>query len=92
MESNSQNTSVCSIPQQAMAKRTWFRNFLMHGFHFAVMMVVGSSIKDTQCGFKVWGMAWEEIQCCDVSIVHTDGHSACSAPVVHQPAPAALVF
>ena len=36
-----------------MAKRSVLRNFLMHGFHLLVMMVVGNQIRDTQCGFKV---------------------------------------
>lgn len=25
----------------------------MRGFHILVMMVIGDSVKDTQCGFKV---------------------------------------
>ena len=25
----------------------------MRGFHLLVMMVIGDSVKDTQCGFKV---------------------------------------
>ena len=29
------------------------RNFLMHGFHALVTMVVGNEIRDTQCGFKL---------------------------------------
>ncbi len=36
-----------------MAKRSAVRNFLMHGFHLLVLMVVGNQIRDTQCGFKV---------------------------------------
>lgn len=36
-----------------MAKRSAVRNFLMHGFHLLVMVVVGNQIRDTQCGFKV---------------------------------------
>lgn len=45
--------SRAHLEAQAVAKRTFLRNFLMHGFHFAVMMVVGSTVKDTQCGFKL---------------------------------------
>ena len=26
---------------------------LMRGFHLLVLMVIGDSVKDTQCGFKV---------------------------------------
>lgn len=33
--------------------RTAVRNFLMHGFHALVTMVVGNEIRDTQCGFKL---------------------------------------
>ena len=36
-----------------MAQRSALRNFLTHGFHLLVMLVVGSQIRDTQCGFKV---------------------------------------
>lgn len=43
---------VCS-QESATAKRSALRNFLMHGFHVLVMMVVGNQIRDTQCGFKV---------------------------------------
>ena len=38
---------------EAVAKRHWCRNLLMHGFHFCVLLVAGSGVKDTQCGFKV---------------------------------------
>ncbi len=40
----------CSIPP---IDRTPVRNFLMHGFHALVTMVVGNEIRDTQCGFKL---------------------------------------
>lgn len=42
---------------KAVAQRHWFRNFLMHGFHFLVTLVAGPGVKDTQCGFKVWPQA-----------------------------------
>lgn len=38
---------------KVVAQRHWFRNFLMHGFHFLVTLVAGPGVKDTQCGFKV---------------------------------------
>lgn len=38
---------------EAVAKRHWLRNFMMHGFHFLVLLVAGPGVKDTQCGFKV---------------------------------------
>ena len=38
---------------QAAVTRHPLRNFLMHGFHVLVMLVVGGAIRDTQCGFKV---------------------------------------
>lgn len=39
--------------EASKAKRTWLRTLLMHGFHFLVALVVGRSIRDTQCGCKV---------------------------------------
>lgn len=39
---------------KAVAQRHWFRNLLMHGFHFLVTLVAGPGVKDTQCGYKVW--------------------------------------
>lgn len=42
-----------SCLKQAQVTRHWLRNFLMHGFHVLVMLVVGGAIRDTQCGFKV---------------------------------------
>ncbi|CAG9463938.1 unnamed protein product [Pedinophyceae sp. YPF-701] len=38
----------------ALAKRSWYRNMLMHGFHLLVVLVAGHAIKDTQCGFKLF--------------------------------------
>lgn len=45
--------SRAHMQEAAMAKRTWVRNILMHGFHSLVTLVVGNTIRDTQCGFKV---------------------------------------
>lgn len=42
------------LAKAASVKRTWIRNFLMHGFHLLVMFVAGPQIKDTQCGFKLF--------------------------------------
>lgn len=49
-------TSPLHLQDAAIAKRSAVRNFLMHGFHLLVMMVVGHQIRDTQCGFKVWAV------------------------------------
>lgn len=46
--------SRAHMEQQALAKRKWLRNVLMHGFHFCVLLAGGSSIRDTQCGFKIF--------------------------------------
>jgi dolichyl-phosphate beta-glucosyltransferase len=35
-------------------KRNPLRNILMHGFHLAVLLIIGTDIKDTQCGFKIF--------------------------------------
>jgi dolichyl-phosphate beta-glucosyltransferase len=37
----------------AVTKREWYRNLMMHVFHGLVTMVAGKRIRDTQCGFKV---------------------------------------
>jgi dolichyl-phosphate beta-glucosyltransferase len=46
--------SRADLQDAATAKRSAVRNFLMHGFHLLVMMVVGHQIRDTQCGFKLF--------------------------------------
>jgi dolichyl-phosphate beta-glucosyltransferase len=35
-------------------QRAWYRNILMHGFHFAVSTLCVRDIRDTQCGFKLF--------------------------------------
>eukprot|EP00434_Breviolum_minutum_P008790 symbB.v1.2.007750.t1/scaffold480.1/size253386/12 len=42
------------LREEALNKRAWYRNVLMVGFHFAVWLLVGGSVKDTQCGFKLF--------------------------------------
>eukprot|EP01068_Selenidium_serpulae_P005641 Selendium_serpulae@DN4122_c0_g1_i1.p1 len=42
------------LEDAAVAVRKWYRNLLMYGFHFFVTTVVGSKIRDTQCGFKLF--------------------------------------
>ena len=37
----------------AVTQREWYRQALMHGFHFLVTLVAGKRVRDTQCGFKV---------------------------------------
>lgn len=49
--------SRAHMQDSATAKRSALRNFLMHGFHVLVMMVVGNQIRDTQCGFKLFSRA-----------------------------------
>ena len=45
--------SRAHLEAEAIAQRSWYRNLLMHGFHFVVLVVAGGAVKDTQCGFKV---------------------------------------
>lgn len=45
--------SRAHLQRQAENRRHPLRNFLMYGFHSLVMLVVGGSIHDTQCGFKL---------------------------------------
>ncbi len=39
---------------EAVQKRHPLRNLLMYGFHMAVVLIIGTDIKDTQCGFKLF--------------------------------------
>ncbi|KAI8799699.1 nucleotide-diphospho-sugar transferase [Cladochytrium replicatum] len=42
------------VNSAAVVKRTFIRNFLMRGFHTILLFLGISSIKDTQCGFKLF--------------------------------------
>jgi len=42
------------LKDQALAKRKFIRNILMVSFHFVVWLLVGGTIHDTQCGFKLF--------------------------------------
>jgi len=46
--------SRAHLQANAVAKRKWYRNILMYGFHFAVSLLCVQGIKDTQCGFKLF--------------------------------------
>ena len=51
--------SRAHLEKEALAKRSWARNFLMRGFHVLVLVVSGGAVRDTQCGFKVQpGACW----------------------------------
>lgn len=41
------------LEKDSIAKRSLFRTFLMHGFHFLVWFLCVKGIRDTQCGFKL---------------------------------------
>uniref|UniRef100_A0A1L8EDD8 Dolichyl-phosphate beta-glucosyltransferase n=1 Tax=Haematobia irritans TaxID=7368 RepID=A0A1L8EDD8_HAEIR len=45
--------SRAHLEQEAIATRSAFRTFLMHGFHFLVWLFAVRSLRDTQCGFKL---------------------------------------
>ncbi|XP_037820971.1 dolichyl-phosphate beta-glucosyltransferase [Lucilia sericata] len=45
--------SRAHLEKEAIASRSAFRTFLMHGFHFLVWLFAVRSVKDTQCGFKL---------------------------------------
>lgn len=49
--------SRAHLEQEALATRKWYRNILMLGFHFCVLLVAGTGIRDTQCGFKMFSRA-----------------------------------
>jgi len=42
------------VDTDTVAKRKWYRNILMYGFHFLVDFLCVKGIKDTQCGFKLF--------------------------------------
>ncbi|KAH6563330.1 hypothetical protein BASA60_010737 [Batrachochytrium salamandrivorans] len=42
------------VDSESVVKRSFMRNFLMQGFHMAVFLLGVQSIKDTQCGFKLF--------------------------------------
>ncbi|XP_065845880.1 dolichyl-phosphate beta-glucosyltransferase-like isoform X4 [Oscarella lobularis] len=42
------------LQDDAVAERTFLRNFLMYGFHFLVWFLCVRGVKDTQCGFKLF--------------------------------------
>ncbi|XP_015593192.1 dolichyl-phosphate beta-glucosyltransferase [Cephus cinctus] len=45
--------SRAHLEKEETAKRSFFRLFLMHGFHFLVWFLCVRGIRDTQCGFKL---------------------------------------
>jgi len=42
------------VNEKVMAKRSQGRNILMHGFHFLVWLFAVRTVRDTQCGFKLF--------------------------------------
>lgn len=46
--------SRAHLEEQAIAKRSLVRNLLMHGFHLIVSTLCIKSVRDTQCGFKLF--------------------------------------
>ena len=49
--------SRAHLEKRALATRKWYRNILMKVFHLCVIIVAGSRVKDTQCGFKMFTRA-----------------------------------
>ncbi|KAI9346400.1 nucleotide-diphospho-sugar transferase [Zopfochytrium polystomum] len=41
------------VKSEAVVKRSFIRNFLMHSFHTLLFVLGIASIRDTQCGFKM---------------------------------------
>ena len=46
--------SRAHLEEASAASRSKIRTFLMHSFHFFVKILCSPSIKDTQCGFKLF--------------------------------------
>lgn len=49
--------SRAHLEEAAIAKRHPLRNLLMHGFHLIVSTLCVKSVRDTQCGFKLFDRA-----------------------------------
>lgn len=45
--------SRAHLEKEETARRSIFRTFLMHGFHFLVWLLCVRGVRDTQCGFKL---------------------------------------
>ena len=45
--------SRAHLEEQEIATRSFFRLFLMYGFHFLVWFFCVKGVRDTQCGFKL---------------------------------------
>eukprot|EP00123_Amoebidium_parasiticum_P005648 comp16793_c0_seq1/m.15182 comp16793_c0_seq1/g.15182 ORF comp16793_c0_seq1/g.15182 comp16793_c0_seq1/m.15182 type:complete len:338 (-) comp16793_c0_seq1:29-1042(-) len=73
--------SRAHMQDEAVAKRSFFRNILMHGFHFLVLTLGGvRGVRDTQCGFKLFTRASARVLfpnlhlerwCFDVELLYT---------------------
>ena len=46
--------SRAHLERDSIAVRKWYRTLLMKGFHFLVKCLCTDSVKDTQCGFKMF--------------------------------------
>jgi dolichyl-phosphate beta-glucosyltransferase len=46
--------SRAHLEEDAIASRSAIRTFLMHGFHFLVWFFTVRTVRDTQCGFKLF--------------------------------------
>ncbi|CAG2161250.1 unnamed protein product [Oppiella nova] len=46
--------SRAHLQSEAIATRSLFRTVLMHGFHFGVWLLTVRTVRDTQCGFKLF--------------------------------------
>ncbi|XGW02185.1 hypothetical protein V3C99_014324 [Haemonchus contortus] len=49
--------SRAHLEAEAVATRSLFRNILMHGFHLLVYLFSSRTVRDTQCGFKLFTRA-----------------------------------
>ena len=57
--SNNLNLSIAigsraHLQDSSVAQRSLLRTILMYGFHFLVVMLCSSRVRDTQCGFKLF--------------------------------------
>jgi len=46
--------SRAHLEEESIAQRSVFRTFLMKGFHLIVWLLCVRSVRDSQCGFKLF--------------------------------------
>ena len=92
---NNQSIAVGSrahLQESSVAKRSLLRTILMYGFHFLVVMLCSSHVRDTQCGFKLFSRPAAKILfqtlhlerwAFDVELIYVA--ESCKIPIIELP-------